>query len=405
MGNIVLAVPALGWLYLALGLAFLVFIALVVALGHYTRSERAPGVLVAEKGVIGVVPSTPGMVTRMLVREGQSVRMGQPLMEITSDSVSVALGSTKSEVITQLKLKQARLISDIAESDPLTSIQATELCQRIQLLQSELFSAKEQIGLETTRASAAKELYDKWASLNGTGVVSGMQLLQQHDTVLQHQAQIQELERQRADFARQVEAASADLAQLPLLAASKRNETERQLTDVRRSILEGEAERALALSAPVDGVVVNLLTGVGQSVKAQQMVMAIVPPHQRLEVELWVPSSAIGFIEKSDPVRIRYDAFPYQKYGLQQGRVIDISATAVSSEDSSRAAGKTFAEPRYRVRVALDDQGIVAYGERRPLRPGMTLQADIVVARHSLWGWLTEPLAAEQVAQPAGGGT
>ena len=91
----------------------------------------------------------------------------------------------------------------------------------------------------------------------------------------------------------------------------------------------------------------------------------------------------MGFVQAGQRVTLRLDAFPYQKFGVQQARVIDVAGTPESGAD-----GRQF----YRIVAALDHQSIRAYGMDQRLRPGMLASADIRVDERSLLEWLLEPL-------------
>lgn len=105
-----------------------------------------------------------------------------------------------------------------------------------------------------------------------------------------------------------------------------------------------------------------------------------------LQARLTVPSRAIGSIAPGDRILLRIRAFPYQKFGLQAGRVTSISARPVVPA----VAGGT--EPAYRVFVELEKQAIVARGESMPLRAGMRLDADVPGERRRLYQWVLQPL-------------
>lgn len=116
-----------------------------------------------------------------------------------------------------------------------------------------------------------------------------------------------------------------------------------------------------------------------------------------MEAELLVPSSAIGFIAPGDTVLLRYQAFPYEKFGLQQGRLSRISRSALSPGELGASIGNVLqGESYYRVTVALKRQSVMAYGKPEMLKPGMLLQANIIGERRSLVEWVFEPLYALQ---------
>jgi membrane fusion protein len=115
--------------------------------------------------------------------------------------------------------------------------------------------------------------------------------------------------------------------------------------------------------------------------------VSLLPQGSRLQAQLLVPSRAIGFIAPGDEVRLRYQAYPYQKFGHHLGRVLRISRSAITPPNASAGADQV-----YRVLVELKQQSILAYGKREALRPGMLLEADILGERRRLYEWVLEPL-------------
>ena len=143
----------------------------------------------------------------------------------------------------------------------------------------------------------------------------------------------------------------------------------------------------------VTGVVATQLVKAGQAVQAGQPLLSLLPGDGGLEAELLVPSRAIAFIEPGDRVLLRYQAYPYQKFGHQHGTVERISRSALGAAEAGGSIGNgPQGEPLYRVTVALAAQAVTAYGRPEPLKPGMLLDADILGERRRLIEWVFEPL-------------
>ncbi|WP_276523924.1 HlyD family efflux transporter periplasmic adaptor subunit, partial [Enterobacter hormaechei] len=85
--------------------------------------------------------------------------------------------------------------------------------------------------------------------------------------------------------------------------------------------MENTARGRLAIVAPVSGIVATQQIKAGQAVQSGQPIVSVLPGDGRLEAELLVPSRAVGFIEPDDKVLLRYQAYPYQKFGHHEGRV------------------------------------------------------------------------------------
>jgi hypothetical protein len=108
----------------------------------------------------------------------------------------------------------------------------------------------------------------------------------------------------------------------------------------------------------------------------------------RLEVHLYAPASAIGFVRLGQPVLVRYRAFPYQKFGLYRGQVSAIGKTPLApNELPSNFAGN---EGLYRVKVTMARQSVSVHGHEQPLAAGMTLDADLFLDRRRIREWIFE---------------
>ena len=124
--------------------------------------------------------------------------------------------------------------------------------------------------------------------------------------------------------------------------------------------------------------------------QADTSLVTIVPDGSRLEVQLYAPSSAIGFVQPGQEVRLLFDAFPYQKYGAGRGTVIFVSD--VLTEVAALDPGLGITEPVFRIRVAIDPRGLSGAASLRPMRAGMTLSANLLLQRRRLWEVFLDPV-------------
>jgi membrane fusion protein len=152
----------------------------------------------------------------------------------------------------------------------------------------------------------------------------------------------------------------------------------------------------------------------GQAIGAGQVLATLIPGQvdaptltPELEVQLYAPSRATGFVAVGQTVLLRYHAFPYQKFGLQKGMVTDVSrtplapaelppnlASTILSNAKQSLFGFNSDEALYRIKVRPEKQQIDVYGRVQPLKPGMTVEADILQERRKIWEWIAEPLLA-----------
>ncbi|MFC0153169.1 HlyD family efflux transporter periplasmic adaptor subunit [Xanthomonas dyei] len=387
-----LQAPKFGWPLFAIALVLIAAVFGLLCLGSFTRHEAVNGALVPDRGLLTLTPLSAGIVSNAFVAEGATVRAGEPIVEISGEQDSTSLGDTQASVISQLQIKRGRLNADLQAQNQLYDAQQRDLRRRVTLLEAQMDNTADQIRLQRQRTESAHRLYEQWVSAAEKGILTKVQLLQQQDIAIQNQGQLKELQKHALDLRVEHSQLQSQLEQNPATLEAKRNEIARQIADVAQSLSETEARRSVVLRAPTDGIVTNLLVHVGQPVGAQQPLITLLPKGIKLRAELWVPSKAIGFVARGDRVLLRYQAFPYQKFGRHAGRVVEVSRSAITSKEVSSLLGQQIDDARYRVVVELEHQHIVANGRKESLRPGMVLDADILLEKRRLIEWMFEPV-------------
>lgn len=392
LGAINLATPlSLKW-WALLALALAAAVVLFLVFGQYTRRETVTGQLQPGAGLLALTARTTGTVTRTFVHEGQRVRAGQALVEVSANLVSASMGDTHAVVAAQLRAQETQVRASLADLQPQAAAQTKDLQTRIDMLGTQVNQIDGQLALARKQATTSAAFLQKIQPVVQKGIISVAQFNAYQSAALSDQAQVKTLERQRLDTEQQRSNLQAQLAQLPLNSGAKANQLRGQLAQLDAQLAQNAAQGGTLLRAPRAGTVSTLLVKPGQNVASGQSVLSILPAGSQLEAQLLVPSSAIGFVEPGNRVVLRYQAYPYQKFGQQYGKVVQVSRSALSPAEAASLLGQNIATPLYRVLVKLDHQSIDAYGKTEALKPGMALEADILLDRRSLWQWVFEPL-------------
>jgi membrane fusion protein len=239
------------------------------------------------------------------------------------------------------------------------------------------------------------------------GFISEMRLQLVEAERLEQDARLGALERARLALVRERMGAEAELADLPLKMQKELALIDRNLAQLGQERAEAEAKREIVVTAPYDGTVTAIQAVPGAAANTTVPLLAVVPADSQLEAHLYGPSRAVGFVRPGQPVRLRYQAFPYQRFGHQEGVIESVSRSAVSPaelppqlagivDQSNGAAspGGGRPEPIYRIVVRLARQDVQAYGQRFALQPGMALEADVLLERRRLYQWVLDPLYA-----------
>jgi multidrug efflux pump subunit AcrA (membrane-fusion protein) len=148
-------------------------------------------------------------------------------------------------------------------------------------------------------------------------------------------------------------------------------------------IVQSEGNSDLAVVAPCSGVVSRShVRAPGAVVAAGALLSEIACSGEALEAELDVPPSHSGRLKAGQVVKLLYDAFPYQRYGVRYGRLRWVSPAALTDAE----------HPAFRALVDPQDDGIWVDGERRPFLAGMGGTARIVVGSRRLVAYAFEPI-------------
>jgi membrane fusion protein len=378
----------------------LVAIAALVSLayfGEFTRKARVNGWLVPEQGLVRVYASQPGVIGELKVREGSVVRAGDPLIVLSAERQSANVGATEAEIARLLAARRLSLQGEISQQEQLLSQQRAGLQRRIQAIREEIAQFGNELAVQESRQQLAKSSAERMRELGAQGFASRMQVQQQEDSELDQRSRTRALQRARAERQRELVTLQAELADLPFKAQSQVANLERNIAELQQQLAESEARRRIVIEAPQAGTVTSVQADLGSSANTGTPLLNIVPEGARMEAHLFTPSRSIGFVHPGQRVLLRYQAFPYQKFGHAEGEVVSVSRSALApTELPAQLAGLSAlvgsGEPIYRITVKLERQSVTAYGKEQPLQAGMQLESDLLLERRRLYEWVLEPL-------------
>ena len=358
--------------------------------GRYTRKARIAGFLVPDRGVIRLLPQQAGRVLESHAAEGRVVQQGEVLFVLAVDEAVTQNDAVRSTLVA----RERSLKSASQQQTLLVQSQVSALDRRLADMRRELQSMQAEAQTQTQRLALAQQSQTRLESLRGENFVSPAQVQTKAEEVLALRAQQQGLERQRVAHLREIGTLEAQRRELPLRGQTQQGEIDRDLALIAQTTAENAARQHVVVRAPQDGVISAVLAEPGQSVTAASLLASLVPSNAQLQAHLFAPSSAIGFVRPNQPVLLRYQAFPYQKFGHQAGQVSQVSRTPLQAAELANLPlqGTASTEPLYRITITLDQQTVAAYGQAQPLSPGMQLEADVQLDRRRLIEWIFEPV-------------
>ena len=377
-GTVVASVPPSSRLYTSITAVVATIVLAIIAFGSYATTANVRGIVSYDAGLARVSSSAPGDVREILVLPGHQVEAGTPLFTVSTAQGSQGLSAQLAEITNQITQIDRQLTIATASSAKDTEA----LHQQREGLLETAASLERQRAILASQVQLAEKGMARFARLARQGAGSQRQVDEARADLLSRRAGLEALGERLVDTRSKIGAIAIQLGQRSLdgdKAGSQLLAQRAALTSQREDIKRADH---IVLAAPVAGVVSDISTEIGQHVGPEKSLATIVPRSSRIEVWLYAPSSAIGFARPGQSVRMRFDAYPYQKYGWGRGTVVAISHAAIDPANVDAAIRPT--EPAFRIRVRIDSMGsIPTPGDA--LRPGMTLAADLALKRRPLW--------------------
>jgi membrane fusion protein len=367
LGDINVATPVSSKFWSASLVGVATIAALFITFGSYTRREAVTGVVSSSAGVVRVRAVNRGDVREVLVKEGQHVTKGQPIVMIGSDKTLLSFDALEKSVEGELDTQVDTLSDSIQSAREKSQRRAVAQRTELRIARERLAQARLQLGLYEQEARDRQDMVSRVEPLSASGYVSG--------------TQIRELKAQLSTAKVAVENQRATISSIA-------QEIVRIVSQLEIDRKRSSAQGGYVLPASVSGTIAGLQVKSGEYATDGQVLATIVPEGASMEVELQVPSESIGFVRKGTPVLLKYAAFPYQKFGTYRGRVSFVPSAPTFSGDQTTTEQPSI----FIVKVQLDRQSVRTDSGFVKLVPGMAVSASVMLEKRRLHEWILAPI-------------
>jgi len=388
-----IAVLPLSWALMGvlLGAMVIGFVAFL-SVGTFSRKETANGIVRAVGGDIRIEAPAPGIASAVMVAEGQRIRAGETLVIVGTPRNDAGGRPLNEAMIDSLERDLAGLETRLDSLQAGAEIERSGAFSRLAALQGELAAAQAQETTARQRLTLADEALTRLAPVAEKGFISGEAVRRRREEVLMLRQAVADARGTQSRIVGQISEVKTSEARRPLVLLEERGQLQDAIARIRRERDSYIGQRGYSIKAPADGIITALQVSDGQAVSPQRPMMTLSRPRTAVLAEIFVPSRAIGFLEKGQEVKVRYDAFPAQRFGVGTGKVRSISSSVLRPEEVQSAV--RVEEPVFRVLIELDDAHVRAYGKEYRIRPGLALSATIILDRRSFAEWLLDPIIA-----------
>jgi len=390
LGEVSIARPVPLWVFTLLAAIAAVALLVFAFWGEYTRRERVEGFLALDAGVARLLAPAAGSLAEVMVHEGEEVTAGSPVARLSLEQTTTTGLSPNEFVQREMNKRLGALESEREQARLLAAQQGEQLRQRIADLQKELVQADAEIHLQQSRVASAGEELARTEKLVSEKFYSDTTAAAKRNDLLDQQVRLETARRGRAALERELRTAQAEMPSINIKMRTQQDQIARQQSELQQSLAQEEARREVIIRAPIAGTVTNIAVARGDSVAADAPLATVLPKGSGLRAQLLVPTRAIGFVQPGNEVILRYEAFPFQRFGQYRGVVDTVSRTVWSPGE--KIGPMAAREPVYRIDVKLDRQSVTVAGQDIPLRPGMMVGADILLERRTVFEWIFAPV-------------
>ena len=345
------------------------------AFSKIDQVTRAQAQIIASAKTQIIQSPENGIVTRMHVKEGDEVKVGQILVTLEKERAEAAVSDSNAKVAA-LKITLARLHAEVygqpLQFDPELSGYADYIRNQRSLYQKRKTAIEQDLGSIGSMLTLAKEELKLNQSLEASGDVGRVEIIRLQRAVADLQAQMtNKRNKYFQDTQAEMTKAQEDL-----------NTQGEQLRE-RNQVLEHTE-----LHAPSDGIVKNIkVTTLGGVIRPGDVVMEILPTGGDLIAEVKIATTDIAFIKIGQSANVKLDAYDYSIFGAMKGEVIYISPDTIIEET------KQGPQPNYRVNIRIHGAEFKgANAQQIQIRPGMTASVDIKADERSVLSYLTKPI-------------
>lgn len=403
--------------------AFVTFAILWAAIAEVDELARGNGKVIPTDKIQTIQSLDGGIISEMLVKEGQFVKKGQELLKIDTTRFRASFEESmqeyltllavktrlESEVVFDIKKKLPKLVFDekvLNDNSRYDKVEESLFINRSNELKSSLKVFKTQLGQKQQELKEIKSTVRRlkksigliskqkknYERLVKAKVKSRYDLLDIEKELTQTQGELEgaQLSIPRSELAIS-EAKSRYEEKLNNFKAQASTELQKTASQINKfeAILVSEQDKVdkTVIISPVDGIIkqININT-IGGVVQQGMELIEIVPGSDILLVEAKIDPRDIAFINPSLKAIVKITAYDFSIYGGLDGQIVEISADSIIDKESKE--GKSY----YRVIVKTDKNYLERHGEKLPIIPGMVASVDIITGKKTILDFLLKPI-------------
>lgn len=357
---------------------------------EYSRKETVRGFLMPNKGMVKSFANQGGTIEKLWVQEGDKVSKDQSLATIVIKQNNSQGIDLSTQLIAQLHQQTQLLDDEIKQHQQLRQQEIANLDAQQQALKKQRWALKSQYQLANEKLTILEAQKKQLKQLNQQGFVTSVEKDQQQQALLEAKQEKQNIARLLLQQENDLNQVTFNQTNIPQQYALRINNLKRQQADLQRQLAQVNSNHQYTVTASNSGIVTGIQVVEGETLSTTKALLHILPQGSELIAELLLPTRSAGFVQVGNTTRLRFDAFPYQRFGFIESKITRFDQALINPNEIQLPIA--LQEPVYRLRAKLNQQQMQAFGKAFNLKSGMLFEADIMLEQRSLIEWLLEPI-------------
>ncbi len=356
---------------------------LFISIADYTQKRTVNGIVYPDKGIVNIKSKQSGTLSAFYIKGGDYINTGEKLFSIDASSSTQYFRNNEEnyrELLSKLREVSGRETQDnintLNARKKLTEEQIDQTRNSIAIMTSQVRLLDAAIQSQQLTFNRIQEAYKKKYVSDIEKNNAEMQLI---DKKMQRQSLNNEISSREG----QIISLKKELDDTIDRIKNIQNEDKKESLQSLMKMYGIASDTESVLRAPVAGKVAEIVERTGRFVNAGDTILTVIPQGSVNQIVAFISPELIGEIKKGTKVALKYDSYPYQRFGVEHGVIIDISRVPLQPEDIYTNFGLKFENACFRVVIK-----IIERKESITVIPGMSLKVEIPTRKALIIKWI-----------------
>lgn len=384
LGSVTFRGPSTCWYIIGLGVPAFIAIYFLLVFGEYTGRVKVEGAIVPGHGSAEIFSTEKGILVGVNIEKGQRVSKGQILGSVRKynngsdginyyDKANTAYLNRRLEVLSNISILNAKRDSLQISEEKLITKEKSKKALTLQKL-----DVYEKLLVQQQR------IVDSMKALNKENAVSNVELQNHLEKLNETTIKIKSLKLEQIQLDSDKIQEEHAYAKLTIDNSQYLNVLHSQLSEINQQIANNDSLRYSLVTATRNGIILSVYRNEGESISTETPIFLLGFEDESLVAELYLSDRAVSNLSVGDHVNLRYDAFPYTKFGNFKSIVKSIALYPTIDKNGNSL---------FKVTASLDKQSVSVGDRQISLKAGYKFKADIFTERKSLFRWIFQPIA------------